>query len=68
MCNTLSDKCKLTSYILINSFQLFNILKNNVGKLIIPMPIAEEVMRTQTYDKVDECKTLQFTDKSYIQY
>ena len=57
MYNTLSDKCKLTNYILINSFQLFNIL-NNVGKLIIPMPIAEEVMRTQTYDKVDGCKTL----------
>ena len=31
---------------------------NNVGSLIVPMPLTEEVMRTQFYDKVDEYETL----------
>ena len=49
----------------IKAFQLFKILINNVGKLIIPMPLTEEVMETQFYDKVDEYNTLEYTDKSY---
>ena len=51
----------------IKAFQLFKILINNVGKLIIPMPLTEEVMKTQFYDKVDEYNTLEYTDKSYRQ-
>ena len=42
----------------IKAFQLFKILINNIGKLIIPMPLTEEVMETQFYDKVDEYNTL----------
>ena len=52
----------------IKAFQLFKILNNNVGKLIMPMPLlTEEVMGTQVYDKVDEYNTLEYTDKSYRQ-
>ena len=53
-----NDRC-------IKAFQLFKILINNIGKLIIPMPLTEEVMETQFYDKVDEYNTLEYTDKSY---
>ena len=37
---------------------------NNVGSLIIPMPLSEEVMTTQFYDKVDDCETLEYTSNS----
>ena len=59
------DKYKKENGRFLNSFQLFKILINNVGKLIIPMPLTEEVMETQFYDKVDEYNTLEYTDKSY---
>ena len=51
----------------IKAFQLFKILINNIGSLIIPIPLTEEVMRTQFYDKVDEYKTLEYTEHSYRQ-
>ena len=30
----------------IKAFQLFKILKNDIGKLISPMPLTEEIMQT----------------------
>ena len=48
----------------IKAFQLFKILINKIGKLVIPMPLTEEVMETQFYDKVDEYNTLEYTNKS----
>ena len=38
---------------------------DSVGSLIIPMPLSEEVMTTQFYDKVHDCETLKYTDRSY---
>ena len=61
----LGDKYKKENDRFIKAFQLFKILINNVGKLIIPMSLTEEVMETQFYDKVDEYNTLEYTDKSY---
>ena len=49
----------------IKAFQLFKILINNIDKLIIPITLTEEVMRTQFYDKVDEYNTLEYTKQSY---
>ena len=36
------------------TFQLFKILRIHIGKLITPMPLTEEIMHTQFYDKADE--------------
>ena len=36
----------------------------NVGNLIEPMPLTEEVMCTQFYDKVDKYETLKYTKKA----
>ena len=49
----------------IKAFQMFKILMNSVGSLIVPMPLSEEVMATQFYDKVDDYGTLEYTDNSY---
>ena len=49
------------------AFQLFKILKRNVGKLISAMPLTEEIMHTQFHDKVDGYKTLDYTNNSYKQ-
>ena len=49
----------------VKAFQMFKILMNNAGSLIIPMPLSEEVMTTQFCDKVDDCETLAYTDNSY---
>ena len=57
------DKFKKSNQKFIKAFQLFKILMNNVGTLITPMPLTEEVMRTQFYDKVDEYETLEYTKK-----
>ena len=38
---------------------------NNIDNVIITMPLTEEVMRTQFYDKFDDYQTLEYTDKSY---
>ena len=46
---------------------MFKLLMNNVGSLIIPMPLSEEVTTTQFYDKVDDYGTLEYTDNSYKQ-
>ena len=48
---TFVEKCKYyerdnTGNRYIKAFQLFEILINNIGKLIIPMPLTEEVMET----------------------
>ena len=53
-CNNIYKKCKYyerdnTGNRYIKSFQLFKILINNVGKLIIPMPLTEEVMDTPNF-------------------
>ena len=49
----------------IKAFQLFKILINSIDKLISPMTLTEEVLRTQFYDKVDEYNTLEYTKQSY---
>ena len=51
----------------IKALQLFKMLINSVGDLISPMPLIEEVMRTQFYDKVDEYNTFEYTEHSYRQ-
>ena len=51
----------------IKAFQVFKLLNNNIGKLISPMPLTEEIMHTQFYDKVDDYKTLGCTKNSYKQ-
>ena len=51
----------------IKAFHLFKILINNIGSLISPMPLTEEVMRTQFYDKVGNYETLEYTNQSYKQ-
>ena len=61
----LNDKYKKCNDRFIKAFQLFKILISNVGKLITPMPLTEEVMRTQFYDKVNEYETLEYTKNSY---
>ena len=35
--------------------------------LITPMPLTEEIMNTQFYDKVDDYNTLEYTNNSYKQ-
>ena len=56
-----------TGSLFINAFQLFKILKNNIGKLISPMPLTEEILHTHFYDKGDEYNTLDYTTNSYKQ-
>ena len=46
------------------SFSIFKIL-NNIDKLITPILSTEELMNTQFYDKVEECRTLYYTKKSH---
>ena len=48
----------------IKSFQLFNMLINNVGKLITPMKLTYEVLNTQVYDTVDDYKTLEYNSNN----
>ena len=49
------------------AFQLFKILNINTGKPISPMPLTEEILHTQFYDKVDEYKTLGYVYKDFLQ-
>ena len=51
----------------IKTFQVFKLLLNNIGKLIRPMALTEEIMHSQFHDKVDECNTLYYTKSSYKQ-
>ena len=66
-CNTFYNDKHHHNNRFIQAFQLFKILIDNVGDLIIPMPLTEEVMRTQFYDKVDTYETLEYTKHSYRQ-
>ena len=50
----------------IKTFQVFKLF-NNIGKLIAPMLLTEEIMHTQLYDKVDEYNTSDYTKNSYKQ-
>ena len=54
----INDKYKRGNDRVIKAFQVFKVLIENVDKLIIPMEMAEEVLNTQFYDKVDDYKTL----------
>ena len=53
-----NDTCNKSNDRFIKSFQLFKMLMDNVGKLITPMELTDEVLNTQFYDKVDDYKTL----------
>ena len=67
-CNQIyNDKHHKRTDRFIKAFELFKILINNIGNLISPMVLTEEVMSTQFYDKVDEYKTLEYTKHSYRQ-
>ena len=48
------DKDK-SGQLFIKAFLIFKLLNKNIGKLMGPMPITEELMHTYSYDKVDEC-------------
>ena len=37
---------------------------NNVGKLITPMDLTDELLNTQIYDKFEEHETLEYNKKS----
>ena len=52
---------------MINTFQLFKILNNDIGKLVTPMPLTDDIMHTQSYNKVDEYNTLYYTNHLYKQ-
>ena len=43
---------------LLKSFQSFKMLVDNVDKLVTPMELTDEVLNTQFYYKVNDCKTL----------
>ena len=51
----------------ITAFQLFKTLSSNIDKLIAPMLLTGELVSTQFYDKVEECRTLGCANKSYGQ-
>ena len=42
------------------SSQIFKMLMDNVGKLITPMELADEVLNTQLYAKVNGYNTLEY--------
>ena len=56
-----------TGNIFSKALQSFKILTSNVGKLISPMPLPEDIMHTQFDNKADECKTLGYTNNYYKQ-
>ena len=64
-CNTIfkkyNDKYKKCNDIFIKAFQLFNMLMDNVDKLITPMELTDEALNTQFYDKVNDYKTLDYS-------
>ena len=57
-----NDKYKKCNDIFIGAFQTFKMLIGTGGKLIIPIELTDEVLNTQFYDKVDDCKTLQYNE------
>ena len=56
----LNDKYKRGNDILIKAFQLFEMLMDNVDKLLTPMELTDEVLNTQSCDKVNDYKTLEY--------
>ena len=60
----LNDKYKKSNDIFIKAFQLFKLLMGNADKLIIPMELTDEVLNTQFYDIVEECKTLEYNENN----
>ena len=46
--------------IFIKAFQVFKVLIDKVDKLITPMELTDEVVNTQFYDEVEDCKTLTY--------
>ena len=48
----------------IEAFQGFKVLIENVDKLIIPMEMTDEVLNTQFYDTVGDYKTLEYNQKN----
>ena len=62
--NKLNGKYGRCNNIFIKAFQLFKVLMGNVDELIIPMGLTDEVLTVQFYDKVEECKTLGYNEKS----
>ena len=62
--NKFNDKYKTCNDIFIKAFQVFNILIDTDGKLVIPMGSTDEVLNTQFCDKVEACKTLQYNVKN----
>ena len=59
----MNDKYKKGTDIFIKAFQVFRVLVDTVGKLIIPIELTDEVLNTQFYDKVEELKTLRYNVK-----
>ena len=55
-----NDKYKKGNDILIKAFQLFEMLMDNVDKPITPMELTDEVLNTQSYDKVNGYKTPEY--------
>ena len=50
----------------ITAFQLFKTLMDNVGSLVTPMELTDDIMNTQFYDKVDDGKTLEYNKNNCI--
>ena len=59
-----NDKYKKCNDIFIKSLQLHKMLMGNVGKLITPMELTDEVLNTQLYDTVNDCRTLEYNLKN----
>ena len=53
-----NDKYKKGNDRFIRAFQVFRVLIDKVDKLIIPMELTDEVLKTQFYYKVEDYKTL----------
>ena len=60
----LNGKHKKGNGIFIKAFQLFKVLMDNVGKLITPMELTDEVLNAQFYNKVGEYTTLGYNENS----
>ena len=58
-----NDKYKRGNDRVIKTFQVFKVLIENVDNLISSMEMTDEVLNTQFYDKVDDCKTLEYNKR-----
>ena len=59
----LNDKYKRGDDIFINTFQVFKVFIDKVDKLITPMELTDEVLKTQFYDQVGDYKTFGYNKK-----